>query len=468
MTCARSILSHDKFLNNADGYLKLLQRTYVTGYEGGVADDEDCGEPLILTPYIEKNKTSEARLAASVNSSYFVPGIVSYAGYLTVNEEFNSNLFFWYFPVMNKPVNETPLILWLQGGPGSSSMYGLFEELGPYTVTKDLKVQAKEHSWSKDHSLLFIDNPVGTGFSFTDSDDGYSTNQTTIGENLYKALQQFFQIFPELRKAPLILAGESYAGKHVPSLAIQIHWHKNKSQPINLQGLAIGNGYVDPVTLQTFSYVAKEMGILDDDKANDLRKIEENVVKCINEQKLNQAFEYQSDAMESLHINTLLPNPYNILSNEMDLGGWYVMFLQKPEVRRALHVGNSTFDNFGKVYQNLVPDFMNSAKGWLEELLDHYRVLMYNGHLDTVVAYHPSVNTYNSLSFADADKYKNSIREVWIEDDTVAGYHKRAGNFWEVMVRNAGHMVPIDRPAEALKLISAFALDLPLTTYPLN
>lgn len=56
-----------------------------------------------------------------------------------------------------------------------------------------------------------------------------------IGENLYTALQQFLTIFPELRNAPLTIAGESYAGKHIPSLGVQILWHKNEDEPINLQ-----------------------------------------------------------------------------------------------------------------------------------------------------------------------------------------------------------------------------------------
>lgn len=55
-----------------------------------------------------------------------------------------------------------------------------------------------------------------------------------IGENLYEALQQFLTLFPELRKAPLTIAGESYAGKHIPSLGVQIHWHKEEKEPINL------------------------------------------------------------------------------------------------------------------------------------------------------------------------------------------------------------------------------------------
>jgi vitellogenic carboxypeptidase-like protein len=69
--------------------------------------------------------------------------------------------------------------------------------------------------------VIYIDNPVGTGFSFTDS-GGYCQNETQVGEDLYTALQQFFLLFPELQKNDLFVAGESYGGKYIPVIAYTI------------------------------------------------------------------------------------------------------------------------------------------------------------------------------------------------------------------------------------------------------
>jgi carboxypeptidase C (cathepsin A) len=93
---------------------------------------------LILTPYIAKNETAQARNLSSVNSSLFL-NVKSHSGFLTVDAAKNSNLFFWYFPVHDKPVNTTPLIVWLQGGPGATSLAGLFEEIGPFHYEDGLK-----------------------------------------------------------------------------------------------------------------------------------------------------------------------------------------------------------------------------------------------------------------------------------------------------------------------------------------
>ncbi|CAH0405029.1 unnamed protein product [Chilo suppressalis] len=442
-----------------DPILTFMERTYKSGR---ARSGFDAGSPVLLTPFLEQNKLEEAREAAKVESDYLLPDMDSYAGYLTVNKEYNANLWFWYFPVSDKSVEETPWILWLQGGPGASSLYGLFTEIGPFVVTKDHTLEEIKYSWGKNHSLLFIDNPVGTGFSFTDDDRGFATNQTTIGENLYTALQQFLTMFPELRKAPLVIAGESYAGKHIPSLGVQILWHREENDPINLQGLAIGNGFIDPLSLQRYSYFVREAGLVDDKVADFMNHLETAVTQFIKNGEMLKAYAYYNYLLQIFLQESHLSNLYNFLQDDISLDGAYMDYIQSSEVRRALHVGNTNFTSIGVVYRKLVPDFMGSAKMWLEELLENYRVMLYNGHLDIIVAYHPSVNTYNSLTFSGSSEFEKAKRLPWYHDGQLAGYYKTAGKLTEVMIRGAGHMVPADRPAASLGLISAFARNLSL------
>ncbi|XP_041977441.1 uncharacterized protein LOC121731840 [Aricia agestis] len=466
--CWQSLLATDDFSlpdlppgEAPEPILTFMERTYRAGRtrEG---DDGDAGEPLLLTPLIATKKFDEARQAARVKCDLFTSDIESFSGYLTVNKEYNSNLWFWYFPVADKPVEETPWLIWLQGGPGASSLYGLFTEIGPYTVTDDNNLEEIKYSWGKNHSLLFIDNPVGTGFSFTDDDRGFATNQTTIGENLYDAVQQFLTLFPELRAAPLTIAGESYAGKHIPSLAAQIHWNRNAEKPINLQGLAIGNGFIDPLTLQKYSYFVRETGLVDDRVANVMNHLESAVVQFINDGEMLKAYAYYNYLLNLFLSESKLSNLYNYLQDDISIDGAYLNFIQRSEVRRALHVGITNFTSIGVVYRKLVPDFMGSGKYMLEELIDNYKVMLYSGHLDIIVAYHPSVNTYNSLTFSGAADFRSAKRKPWYHDGNLVGYYKVGGNLTEVMVRGAGHMVPADKPAAALGLISAFARGLTL------
>ncbi|XP_050563983.1 venom serine carboxypeptidase-like [Spodoptera frugiperda] len=462
LTCAHQAVWGDEDVSLPDlppgeapePILTFMERTYKTGRARAAFD---AGSPLLLTPYIEEKKLDEARKAAYVDSDYLLPDMDSYAGYLTVNKKYNANLWFWYFPVSGKSVEETPWIIWLQGGPGASSLYGLFTEIGPFFVSTDNNLEEIRYSWGKNHSLLFIDNPVGTGFSFTDDDRGYATNQTTIGENLYNALQQFLTIFPELRKAPLTIAGESYAGKHIPSLGVQILWHKHEDEPINLQGLAIGNGFIDPLSLQRYSHFVREVGLVDDNVAKSMNDLETAVMQFINNGEMVKAYAYYNYLLQLFLSRSYLSNLYNYLQDDIDLDGAYMDYIQRSEVRKALHVGNTNFTSIGVVYRKLVPDFMGSAKMWLEELLENYRVMLYNGHLDIIVAYHPSCSTYDSLSFSGSAAYAKAKRTPWYHDGKLAGYYRVAANLTEVMVRGAGHMVPADKPAASLGLISAFA-----------
>lgn len=178
-------------------------------FGGAVCIESD---PLYLTPYIESRQTALGKAKASVTHiDLLAKGIQSYSGYFTVNQTYNSNLFFWYFPAKNNAAN-APVVLWLQGGPGASSLYGLFLENGPVFVNDKGQLEKRQYSWHLDHHVVYIDNPVGAGFSFTDSPAGYLNNQVDIGNNLFSAVRQFFQIFPEIRNNRFYITGESYAG----------------------------------------------------------------------------------------------------------------------------------------------------------------------------------------------------------------------------------------------------------------
>ena len=175
--------------------------------------------------------------------------LVSYSGFLTVNETSNSNLFFWFFPAENGNVS-APVILWLQGGPGSSSMYGLLKEHGPFLADVDKNgrpfVKHNPYRWSANHSVIYVDQPVGTGFSFTDDPTAYPKIVEESTNDLYNMLQQFFHLFPEYQQNQFFPFGESYAGKYIPTLAFKIHNENiasiNKtSNPENWVKINLGN-----------------------------------------------------------------------------------------------------------------------------------------------------------------------------------------------------------------------------------
>jgi vitellogenic carboxypeptidase-like protein len=163
-------------------------------------------------------------------------------------------MFFWFFPAQNGNAS-APVLLWLQGGPGATSLFGLFNEHGPIQVNDDGSLSERSITWNSMYNLLYIDNPVGTGYSFTSNDSGYARSQDDVARDLYSALTQFFQIYTDYANNPFIVTGESYAGKYVPSITYKIHVENQNPQVkvrINLAGLSMGNGWTDPYRQYTY------------------------------------------------------------------------------------------------------------------------------------------------------------------------------------------------------------------------
>ena len=91
-------------------------------------------------------------------------------------------------------------------------------EHGPFYVTEQLELKKRSTAWSLPYNVLYIDQPVGTGFSFTKNELGYATNQEMVANDLYEAMKQFYTMFPDLLDEDFYVTGESYAGKYVLSL----------------------------------------------------------------------------------------------------------------------------------------------------------------------------------------------------------------------------------------------------------
>ncbi|CAG9773207.1 unnamed protein product [Ceutorhynchus assimilis] len=415
---------------------------------------QDVGKPLFLTSYLEANRIQEAREAAQVKLETF-ENISSYSGYLTVDKKNNGNLFFWFFKSESN-YEEDPVLVWLQGGPGGSSLYGLFVEIGPFGVENGTLV-LRDFSWHKNHSVLYIDNPVGTGFSFTDGD--YVTNQTQVGDHLYKFLTQFFTMFPEIQKNEFYISGESYAGKYVPAIGYTIHKNNpTASVKINLKGFLIVNGLSDPRHQFQFGALLYQLGLIDK-KAADLYKNYESLTAQSIDMGIYDFATYSwAQLIGTLFKKyTALPNIYNFASDVDDSPTEWQDFIKTAEIRKALHVGNRTFeDPSNPVYESLSNDIPKSVAPWVSELLSYYRLLIFNGQLDVVVPYSSTVNYLQNLNFSSSAEYAKAERELWYVNSIIAGYVKNAGNLTEVLVRNAGHMVPKDQPEAAYDLVYKF------------
>lgn len=236
---------------------------------------------------------SEAQAATRVHLPSPLADRESYAGYVTVNESCGSNMFYWFFPAISGNAS-APLLMWMNGGPGSTSMYGLFNEMGPFSVAADgATLVQRAATWNTNYAMLFVDNPVGTGFSYTEDDSCYSENMADVSVNLYALLVQFFTAYPDYLAVPFYVTGESYAGKYVPSISSYIHEMnlENPAVRIRLEGLSVGDGLMDPIT-QAVGYgeLLFNEGMASYDELLYWQKQEAQIVKLLKAGQNDDAF----------------------------------------------------------------------------------------------------------------------------------------------------------------------------------
>ncbi|XP_040820711.1 probable serine carboxypeptidase CPVL isoform X2 [Ochotona curzoniae] len=447
-------------------FRSMFKKTHVTKEPKG-----NVGQPLFLTPLIEAGNIRKAK-ELSLVSPFSVVNVKSYAGYITVNKTYNSNLFFWFFPAQIQP-EDAPVVLWLQGGPGGSSMFGLFVEHGPYVVLKNMTLRAREFPWTTTLSMLYIDNPVGTGFSFTQDSRGYAVNEDDVAKDLYSALNQFFHLFPEYNRNEFYISGESYAGKYVPAIAHYIHTlNPTRMSKFNLKGIALGDAYFDPESIiGGYAAFLFQIGLLDEKQKKHFQKECDACVKHIKQGNWLQAFEILDRLLDGDLTNeasyfqnvTGCVNYYNFLQcTEPEDLNYYTQFLSLPEVKQAIHVGNHTFNDGEEVEKYLREDTVKSVKPWLTEIVNNYKVLIYSGQLDIIVAASLTERSLRAMEWKGSREYKKVARKVWkiFKTDTeVAGYVRQVGDFHQVIVRGGGHILPYDQPLRAFDMINRFIFD---------
>lgn len=437
----------------------------------GVVPLTSGSDPLYLTPIIERGDIAGAQTQAKVeNIDLLLLGIDSYSGYFTVNKTYNSNLFFWYFPAKNNAAS-APVVVWLQGGPGASSLYGLFMESGPVFVNEQNKLQKRQVAWNADHHVIYIDNPVGAGFSFTESDLGYATNEVDVGTNLFSAVRQFFILFPALKNNRFYVAGESYAGKYVPALGHAIYDKRNSGDThdrINLKGVAIGNGVTDPIHQLYYGDYFYQLGFIDS----------ANLAIFNQYQQLSLNYLAQGNSLYAMYALFTLINSDGCLFNNLTgfTSPYYLLsangydttidrvsnYLVNSNLKNSLHVGSRSFVPFtasNVVLTNLESDIMNSVAPWVADLANNYQVLIYNGLLDLLVSSTLTENYLFNLPYNGLAALQSAVRKIWKVKNDVAGYYKIGGNLTHVSVRNAGHMVPVDQPDWAYVLLKSLTFE---------
>ncbi|KAK4804017.1 hypothetical protein SAY86_003834 [Trapa natans] len=403
------------------------------------------------------------------------------SGYLPVHPTTGSAMFYAFYEAQQPTsrLSEVPILVWLQGGPGCSSMIGNFYELGPWRVTassppagqsvEHLSLEPNPGSWNRLFGLLFLDNPIGVGFSIAATNQDIPRDQHSVAEHLFTAITAFLKLDPELNSRPIYITGESYAGKYLPSMGYYI-LKKNSRLPIsrrvNLAGVAIGNGLTDPVTqVATHAVNAYYSGLINEAQKGELEEAQSEAVRLTRMGNWSAATDARSRVLRLLQNMTALATLYDFSRKEPYRTEWVMKLLQSKEAKAAMRAKESIefkecSDEVGALMH---ADVMKSVKPMVEFMLgslgEGLRVLLYQGHLDLrdgVVSTEAWVRT---IDWDGIESFLTSGRKVWRVKGELAGFVQKWGSLSHVVVLGAGHLVPTDQPINSQAMIEDWVLE---------
>jgi len=400
----------------------------------------------------------------------------SYAGYVTVDPVNESKFFYWFFESRNNASSD-PVVLWMTGGPGCSSELAVVFENGPFSINDDYTLEPNPYSWNNNASVLYIDQPFGTGYSPISPD--VESNEEIIATYVYKYIQGFLTAYPQYRKNNFFVTGESYAGHYIPAVTNKIV-HENLAgvdPKINLKGAAIGNGWVAPqIQYGAYGPFAKQNNLIG---TLVYEAIAANYIVCtdlINHANTtNKASDWvvAEDVCSLLMEEVLLAAPkidghqinvYNIKEPCTIAGLCYNFTVQTnyfnmAATKTALHVANTTkwSDCSTIAGLPLLLDRIHSFSYDLPDVLANgVPVLVYSG-MDDLICNYVGGNMWTSqMAWPGQTQFNNAPLNDWTVNGQVAGHAKTYNGFTFLEVENAGHMVPHDQPAVALAMLNQF------------
>ncbi|KAF3909691.1 hypothetical protein AA313_de0208465 [Arthrobotrys entomopaga] len=436
---------------------------HVAGDQVGILSGED-GLSGDLDQYkLRGKKVDPSKLGVD-------PGVKQYSGYLD-DEEKDKHLFYWFFESRSNP-KEDPVVLWLNGGPGCSSLTGLFMELGPSSITKDVKLKWNPHSWNNNASVIFLDQPVNVGYSYSGSD---VSNTVAAGKDVYALLSLFFKQFPEYAHQDFHIAGESYAGHYIPVFAHEIL--SNKKRNINLKSVLIGNGLTDGLTqYEYYEPMACGKGgypaVLSESECAGMKNAYPRCASMIS--NCYDSESVWSCVPASIYCNNVMMGPYQRTgTNVYDIRGpckdssnlcypdlgWIAKYLNKRDVIEALGAEVDGYDscNFN-INRNFLfaGDWMKPYHKLVPDLLKEIPVLIYAGDADFICNWLGNHAWTEALEWSGKAEFnKVPLGDFKMSDSgKKVGEVKSANGLTFLRIFQAGHMTPMDQPESSLEFFN--------------
>ncbi|XP_053204883.1 lysosomal protective protein-like [Panonychus citri] len=437
-----------------------------------------------------------------------------YSGYLDASP--GTHLHYVFVESENDPAKD-PLLLWLNGGPGCSSLLGFFTEQGPFRLNGNSSLDRNPYAWNKVANVIFLESPSGVGYSYSDSGN-YTHDDDSTSLDALLAIKSWFNKFQAFKYHAFYLTGESYAGVYIPTLSVRLL----EEPDINYVGFAIGNGYLDQYLLgNSMLRFAYYHGLLDSQTWNTI------VSSCCNHgdespDSCNFATNTNPKCVDIVNkantfINKISLNPYAIYEDcKTSASSSSVMLdkkssnhstkVQSYRAKSGWHLIRNTINTvFHKSSHTKVNTDNEKVAGQTIPCVDDTNLINYLSRSDVRDALkipstlpdwtdcsetvssnykmqYPSLKKQVIASIkagkrgliynGDTDMVCDFLGDEWFSDqlgfkqigeyepwyvnNQVAGFVKHYQGFAYATIRGSGHTVPEYRPAAALYMIEKF------------
>jgi serine carboxypeptidase 1 len=426
------------------------------------------------------------------------------SSYAYVTPRSGAHMFYWLYGC-SAPDKNCPLVIWLQGGPGAgSSGYGNFAETGPL----DTNLQPRNTTWVQSAHMLYVDNPVGSGFSYVDNAALLTTNLTQIANDFVVFMRQILNTFPDLQTTPTYIFSESYGGKMAVGIAAAMLAAIDQSTlPLHaFKGIALGDSWISGLDyVQAWGPWLRQLSVMDAYQLSS--QVQPSVQQCAQAVAQGQwadATNAWGDVEDDVEATTDGVSFYNVLQHNTDdelarrralrQGSGFSAAAAallpagvSAEAARKLfarHVGPRLYGQDldtlmnGAIRQQLgiVPpnvtwggqsdavfaaqsvDFMRDVVGQVDALLADGRlsITVYNGQLDLICCTSGTEAWMERLTWGGMQSFQQAAKTPlysWPGTTETGGFVKRYKQLAMYYIMDAGHMLPGDNGDMALKMM---------------
>ena len=452
---------------------------------------------------------------------YNLPGLIDeinfnqFSGYLNLPN--TKKYIHYWFVESEEDAENAPLVFWTNGGPGCSGLIGFMTEQGPFKPDQNGELIMNEWRWNKIANMVFLEQPIGVGFSYSENKDDYKIGDKQTAKDNLQTILTFLDIFPQYKNSSLFITSESYGGHYMPTLAVEIIKYniKNPSNELKFRGLAVGNPYTNYYSgigaeMETFwgkqlipkpswdKYVdngclnmvnqlnsticttfildfMKKIGnlnpyALDYPICTTAQQVwtTDMIKDVIKKDNINNKFIFQYRYL--LEITNKIFNSVKTKEEYEPCEDNYALeYLNNYEVKKSIHVNTDIeWSECSRTVKYDYIDKMVPMERYYNEILDSVngskvRVLVYSGDDDSVCG---TIGTQKWIWDLGYSIRPNDLWRAWYVDGQTAGYinqfitpYSYKSRLTFATVHFAGHEVPTYKPKEAFCLFQAFLED---------